>query len=342
MKQQNQTKKVVAAVTSVLVLACAAVFVHTRLQQKQDLYQLKIDEDALEHIGEETAHYRKIEVDGKTYRYNTSIRNILYMGIDTQTDDSDEESLSTSSAGQADSFMLISIDRRNNDMHIIAIPRDTMTQIRMYDNTGQYLGKAQQHLSLSYAYGDGGKQSCLLAAEAVSQLLHDIPINNYISTNISSIGAINDLVGGVTVTIPGDDLEYLGRQYRKGRTLTLDSETAEIFVRSRNIEEDFTNQGRMLRQKVFVTQLFSQMKKRIDNDLDGLLEDIDKIGDTSVTNLRSSDIQDLLVQVSDHSITSENYHILEGSDEVGDLHDEFYIDDEKLVQLLLDIYYVEF
>lgn len=342
MKQQNNAKKAALAATSVLLLACVGIFTHYRIQQKQEIYQLQIDDDALEHISEASAHYRKIEVDGKIYRYNTGIRNILYMGIDTQSDPADGESLNTSSAGQADSFMLISIDRKSNDMNIIAIPRDTMTPIRMYDNTGQYLGKAEQHLSLSYAYGDGDKQSCLLAAEAVSQLLHDIPINNYISTDISSIGDINDLVGGVTVTIPGNDLEYLGRQYRKGRTLTLDSETAEIFVRSRNIEEDFTNQGRMLRQKVFITGLFDAMKDRIDNDFDGLLEDINKIGDTSVTNLSSSDIQDLLVQISGHSITDENYYILEGSDEVGDLHDEFYIDDEKLSQLLLDIYYVEF
>ena len=103
------------------------------------------------------------------------------------------------------------------------------------------------------AYGDGEDKSCRLVAEAVSQLLEDIPIQKYISSDLSSISQINDLVGGVTVTVPGDDLEYLGARFKKGRTLKLEGEMAEQFVRSRNTEEDFSNAGRMERQKVYLT-----------------------------------------------------------------------------------------
>ena len=37
---------------------------------------------------------------------------------------------------------------------------------------GKSLGKSKDHISLSYAYGDGGYESCELAENAVSELLY--------------------------------------------------------------------------------------------------------------------------------------------------------------------------
>lgn len=338
MKKSERAKKILLGVLLLLGAAGAILLLHIRLQQKQSVYQVKVDENALENQGEAQASYRKIEVDGQVYRYNTSITNILYMGVDTETDSEVE---TAGAPGQADSIMMLSIDRRTRRMEIIAIPRDTMTKIRMYDNSGNYLGRATQHLSLAYAYGDGKEQSCRLVSEAVSQLLFDIPVQKYISSDISSIAQINDLVGGVTVTVPGDDLEYLGTRFKKGRTLTLDDETAEIFVRSRDIDEDFSNTGRMERQKVYLMAFLEKLKVRAQDDMEGLLADIEELGDTSLSNLTSTDLDQLLTILSENDLTEENYHILEGEDQLGELHDEFYADEEKLQELILDLYYVK-
>lgn len=338
MKKSERAKKILLGVLLLLGAAGAILLLHIRLQQKQSVYQVKVDENALENQGEAQASYRKIEVDGQVYRYNTSITNILYMGVDTEMDSKVE---TAGAAGQADSIMMLSIDRRTRRMEIIAIPRDTMTKIRMYDNSGNYLGRATQHLSLAYAYGDGKEQSCRLVSEAVSQLLFDIPVQKYISSDISSIAQINDLVGGVTVTVPGDDLEYLGTRFKKGRTLTLDDETAEIFVRSRDIDEDFSNTGRMERQKVYLMAFLEKLKVRAQDDMEGLLADIEELGDTSLSNLTSTDLDQLLTILSENDLTEENYHILEGADQLGELHDEFYADEEKLQELILDLYYVK-
>lgn len=338
MKKSERAKKILLGVLLLLGAAGAILLLHIRLQQNQSVYQVKVDENALENQGEAQASYRKIEVDGQVYRYNTSITNILYMGVDTEMDSEVE---TAGAAGQADSIMMLSIDRRTQRMKIIAIPRDTMTKIRMYDNSGNYLGRATQHLSLAYAYGDGKEQSCRLVAEAVSQLLFDIPVQKYISSDISSIARINDLVGGVTVTVPGDDLEYLGTRFKKGRTLTLDDETAEIFVRSRDIDKDFSNTGRMERQKVYLMAFLEKLKVRAQDDMEGLLADIEELGDTSLSNLTSTDLDQLLTILSENDLTEENYHILEGEDQLGELHDEFYADEEKLQELILDLYYVK-
>lgn len=338
--KNGRVKKIFLMILIVLVAAAGAVFLHLRLQRQQSIYDVTVDENALENQGEATVSYRKIEVNGVTYRYNTGITNILYMGVDTEnSEESDVES--HSSAGQADCVMLLSINRRTMEAQVIAIPRDTMTKIRMYDNSGNYLGKATQHLSLAYAYGDGGDQSCRLVAEAVSQLLCDIPIQKYISSDLSSIPEINDLVGGVTVTVPGDDLEYLGSRFKKGKTLTLDGETAELFVRSRNIEEDFSNTGRMERQKVYLTAFLEKLQARAQNDMDGLLSDLEDLEDVTVSNLTTTDLEQLLTILADNDLSEDNYHILEGEDRLGELHDEFYVDEEKLQQLILDLFYVK-
>ncbi len=339
-KKSKASKKILFGISLVLFLAAAGLFLHMNFQQKQSIYQVKVNENALENQGEAQASYRKIEVEGQAYRYNTSITNILYMGVDTESSDVlDVEA--AGSAGQADSIMLLSVDRRTRKMEILAIPRDTMTKIRMYDNSGNYLGKATQHLSLAYAYGDGEEQSCRLVAEAVSQLLCDIPIQKYISSDISSIAEINDLVGNVTVTVPGDDLEYLGTRFKKGRTLTLDGRDAEIFVRSRNIEEDFSNTGRMERQKVYLMAFLEKLKERANEDMEGLLADIEELEDTSVSNLTSTDLDQLLTILSENDLTEENYHVLEGEDQLGELHDEFYADEERLRELIMELYYIK-
>lgn len=311
--KKGTAKKILLVILLVLAAAAIGFFLHIRLQRQQAVYQVKVDENALENREEGEVSYRKIEVDGQTYRYNTGITNILYMGVDTES--ADEADVETAqAAGQADAIMLLSVDRRTRDVQIIAIPRDTMTKIRMYDNAGNYLGKATQHLSLAYAYGDGEDKSCRLVAEAVSQLLEDIPIQKYISSDLSSISQINDLVGGVTVTVPGDVLEYLGARFKKGR---------------------------MERQKVYLTAYLEKLQERANEDMEGLLSDIEDLEDLTVSNLTATDLEQLLTILSENDLNEENYHILEGEDRLGELHDEFYADEEKLQELILDLYYVK-
>ena len=58
------------------------------------------------------------------------------------------------------------------------------------------------HLGLAYAYGNGKDTSCQYMVDAVSRLFYGIPVNGYAAFNMETIAALNDAVGGVTVTIP--------------------------------------------------------------------------------------------------------------------------------------------
>src|SRR5699024_5054077 len=148
-----------------------------------------------------------------------------------------ETSVGQADAGQADAIYLLSRDRVENTVSVITIPRDTMTEIEAFGPGGESLGKSTDHISLSYAYGDGGHESCRLAEEAVSNLFYGLPIQGYCAVNMDGIPALAQSVGAVTVTVPNDSLEAAYPEFAAGSQVTLNEENTEIFVRYRDTEK---------------------------------------------------------------------------------------------------------
>ena len=68
-----------------------------------------------------------ITYKGKTYTYNDHLSNFLFMGIDTRGEVENQE---TDNTGQADAIFLVSMDRVTEQIHVISIPRDTITENR--------------------------------------------------------------------------------------------------------------------------------------------------------------------------------------------------------------------
>ena len=118
------------------------------------------------------------------------------MGIDQRSEEMEQVLEVSGESGQADTIFLATLNPVNNRIKIIAISRDTMTEIPVFDAKGNYLGEEKSHLGLAYAYGDGKETSCQYMVDAVSQLFYGIPINGYAAFNMSAIAEINDAVGG--------------------------------------------------------------------------------------------------------------------------------------------------
>ena len=53
--------------------------------------------------------------------------------------------------------------------------------MKIYGIDGDYMATETAQIATQYAYGDGEKRSCQLTREAVSNLLYDIPIHDYLS-----------------------------------------------------------------------------------------------------------------------------------------------------------------
>ena len=282
--------------------------------------------------------YRNITYNGKDYEYNTLVRAILYAGLDS---DGELVSGGYTDAPRADSINLVILDEKNKKMSVVAFDRDTMADMHRYTVTGKDRGISQSHLCLAYTYGDGGKVSCENLQEAVSTLMGGIPIHEYVVTNRSSLPYLNELVGGVTLQVPNGDLEEVYPEYYEGAVVTLSDDMLEPFLRYRDTEQDFSNQGRLERQQVYIenyVQQFLETAEKNPRDLWDRIDRMDPYLQTSITKNKYLDMVNLLDQVT---FSPDDYLVAEGERAVGELHDEFYIDEEAMKELVLRLFYEE-
>ena len=282
--------------------------------------------------------YRTITWKDKDYQYNSLITTILYAGLDST--DPLKASETYSNKARADSVSVVILDKKKKKMSILALNRDTMTEIRRYTRTGEDMGTYVSHLGYAYSYGDGGEVSCEDLKEAVEKLL-GISIDEYAVTNQSSITSINDLVGGVTVTVPNDDLAAMYPELKKGAVVTLDDSNVKDFLQHRDTAADFSNEGRIERQQAYVTAYVDLLKDRLASEPDQLWQEIGQMNDylqTSITKNKYLSLARLLEKVS---FTDADYYRPAGKDSAGELHDEFYVDEDALQQLVIDLFYEE-
>ena len=282
--------------------------------------------------------YRTITWKDKEYQYNSLITTVLYAGLDST--DPLKASETYSNKARADSISVVILDKKKKKMSILALNRDTMTEIRRYTRTGEDMGTYVSHLGYAYSYGDGGEVSCEDLKEAVEKLL-GISIDEYAVTNQSSITSINDLVGGVTVTVPNDDLAAMYPELKKGAVVTLDDSNVKDFLQHRDTAADFSNEGRIERQQAYVTAYVDQLKNRLASEPDQLWQEIGQMNDylqTSITKNKYLSLARLLEKVS---FTDADYYRPTGKDSAGELHDEFYVDEDALKQLVIDLFYEE-
>ncbi len=205
-----------------------------------------------------------VEFEGALYRRRRGLTSILLLGVDRT---SEESAQGYRSGGQADFLRLLVIDSTQKRIYQLQIDRDTMTPIAILGVLGNRSGVRTAQISLSHGFGDGGAESCELTREAVENLLGGVLIDFYAAMDLDGIAALNDLAGGVTVTLT-EDLSALDAAMTPGATLTLRGKQAEYFVRSRYGVGSGTNAERMERQETYVAQLMQQIDAGLRGDED--------------------------------------------------------------------------
>ena len=107
-----------------------------------------------------------ITYDGKKYEYNKNLTNILFMGVDKKETVTLKDTPGV--AGQADCVMIISLDKESQTARILQVSRDSMTDIDIYDASGNYYTSVNAQLATQYAYGNGEQSSCWAMKKTVS------------------------------------------------------------------------------------------------------------------------------------------------------------------------------
>ena len=274
---------------------------------------------------------------GKTYKYNQNLSNYLLLGVDKRTPA--ETRVGKADAGQADALFLLSLNRKTKEMTLISIPRDTMTDVESFDLEGKSLGKSKDHISLSYGYGDGGAESCKLTQEAVSNLFYGLPIQGYLAMNLDGIPQLAKNVGGLTVTVPNNSLEYKYPEFAEGAEVTLTEENTEIFVRSRDVDESQSAIYRMERQKAFLDAFSKKAKECYEQNAKFAANLFVAIKPYTVTNIS----EDRLMKLFKTADEGDGYTewAVPGEGTQGLSYDEYHVDDDALYTKVMETFYQE-
>ena len=338
-KTPKQIVKRVLIVLAVIILVPVAAFFTLRALGKNFLFSGNVNmKNAID--GADVQNNGDLVIyKGHKYRYNENITSVLVMGVDREKVNSDEEYLKEHGAGQADTMFVAALDISSNKLSLISIPRDTMADIKMYDEKGKYTGTRNTQLCLAYAYGDGKELSCTNAVDAVSNVLYGIPIDSYVSINLSAISILNDAVGGVNVQVIGD-LTSVDPDLKEGANVTLLGDQAETYVRTREHEPLDANLERMRRQQQYITAFIQKGLQETRNDIMLPVDLLNLISDNAVTNVSVPKLTYLATEALGVSFSSDDIYSIDCDIKEGDSgYAEYYPDETKLFELVLDVFY---
>ena len=316
----------------ILFLVCVAIFLVGVIlffvfRDKEESYS----SDYQESNREDTIVY-----GGKEYRYNEHLSNYLFMGVDTREPITEYET--REEAGRADTIFFLSYDRVKKTLKCISIPRDTIANVRMIAPDGTDLGTSKEHINMQYAFGDGKDESCRLMKEAVSDILYDVPIQGYCSLNMDGIAVAVDVLGGVEIVVPDNSLQAVNPEFTEGAKVTISKENAEQFIRYRDTDESQSAIVRMNRQKELMKAVSERAREKSIENTDFIVEMYESLKPYMVTNIGN----DILVDLLEAKFDSETGVVdIPGEGIEGELYDEYHIDETKLYELVLQMFYEE-
>lgn len=282
-----------------------------------------------------------VSYDGHTYKRNAHVKAILLAGIDHKN--GMQEKKETGDTGAADGIMLVAQDTNKNTLKMLMIPRDCMLEYLMTSETGEVFSKFD-HLNVSFENGDGRHESAKSLAKAVSDLLCGLNINHYLVGDLKLLAEVNDMVGGVTVTIPGDEPAKKNPKWIKGKQVTLHGDEAEAFIRYRDTNIDGSSVLRMNQHKEYVSGFFKTLKEKSRTDSSIVSKLTDKIDTSLITDMSKGEYEKIALDgLQGNFNPSEDITSLPGTlttgETNGEIYDEVYPDYTQTIPILLELFY---
>lgn len=277
-------------------------------------------------------------INGKWYAPRDDIETVLLLGLDKFEESIPAESSDYINNRQADFLLLLLIDRDDQTYTALHLNRDTMAEIRRLGLDGKPAGTKLAQLTLAHTYGSGGTDSCENTVTAVSSFLYGAPIDHYISLTMDAVAEVNDLCGGVTVSVL-DDFSSVDGSLVQGAEITLSGTQALTYVRARSGLEDSSNVRRMERQRQYLHALHEQVEKKLAESEDFLVSAILEISPYLVSDCSIYQLADLGSNVMEYR--DEGIRTIEGEAVKGERFMEFHADDAALRDLVLELFYTE-
>ena len=328
-KQRNRVPFIILLIVLVIVLGVVIFFA---VKGKENTKQISGDTTQNEDTGNvEKWQEGIISHDGKNYIYNKNIKVYLLMGIDS--DKPAAPQTDHTKGGQSDAMFLLVTDAKEKSISVVSINRNTMTRIQQSYPTGVSAGYKTAQICIQHGYGDGMNLSCARAVNAVSYLFYNLPINGYLSIRMGALPTMNDAVGGVEVTVL-DDVGNL----KKGETVTLNGKEAYTYLRGRDTGEFDSATNRLRRQEQYITAYMDKLKAVAGQDVSAAVDIYESIEDYIVSSI---DFASLLTEISGYTYTPENLYTVPGETIMGEVYEEYHVDEEAFYDMMLEVFYVE-
>lgn len=324
MKKKYQ-KRDMAFYLAILLLIMAVLYCGLKILETTVLYTGEEDLDI--HVSK-TIHRGDI-----AYFPRQDITTVLVMGIDQYGPVADSETYNN--RGAADMDMLLIFDEAAENCTVLHLNRDTMLEMPVLGLGGRQAGTYYGQLALSHTYGTGLEDSCENTVKTISDFLYGIDIDYYIAMNMDAIAILNDAVGGVTVNVT-EDFSQVDPTITKGR-VHLMGDHAVNFVRTRKDVGDQLNLSRIGRHKEYIDSFADAFRAKREADPEFMVQAYEDVAPYMVTNCSLNAITGMLDRYGDYTIGE----ILSpaGENVVGEEYMEFYVDEEKLDELILKLFY---
>ena len=278
-----------------------------------------------------------IRYNGNVYDYNEDIITFLIMGID-KDDEIVTKVAEGTDGGQADALFLLALNPHTQEIRIIGINRNTMTNVDVYDDYGRYQTTVRAQVALQHGFGDGMEESCEYQVKAVSNLFHQLPIHGYAAINMSAISTINDQVGGVDVVVL-EDLTKYDKKLKKGARVHLEGESAFHYIKSRDIYISGSNNSRLERQRQYINSFINAARVKCRENSSAAVELFTVIGNKMVTNISADEISYLAPFLVSYKFDMDNIVTIDGETKKNGKYEEFYADENSLYEAIIDVFY---
>ena len=282
-----------------------------------------------------------IRLDGETYRYNKDLTNFLFVGIDK--DELGNPDHEYAGGGFSDVILLGVLDEKESKLTVLQIDRNTVVPVKAYDGEGAPLGTSDTQIARAYSYGDGREKSIELTSAAVSELLFGVPVNGYYALAMPAVAIVNDMIGGVTVTL-SEDMKLDKKEYAAGTTLKLLGEEAVLYLRARTGVGDETNASRLARHQEYLRLFVEQAKKKMLGDFSLVGDIYSTVIESSCTDITASEAVYLATEISGYTIEFRSIAgetVYGGQEDSEENSDMFYPDTDELYRMIIDIFYVK-
>lgn len=282
----------------------------------------------------ESSNY-DIIFDGVKYAYNKDMITLLFLGIDKLDEVKPAED--GVSGGQSDALFLLAINPHTKVMDILAIHRNSIALVDVYDEKGTYLGAGYTQICLQHAYGGGLEKSNEMTMKSVSRMLYNLPIHSVTSINMGAIPELNDSIGGVTLNAL-ETFEYGGYSFNAGENVTLKGNAAYEYIHWRSMYKPDGAGDRLERQKQYITLFANKTISQVKSNVGKVVDVYNIISKYVVTDLSVDEMVYLASELVNY--TFGGVYSFEGSLDTGKWKYERYnLDEDAMYELLIDKFY---